>query len=116
MARKKTSRQIALEYYAVKGLLGGLGLLQRKAAVKLGIAAGGLAYRLVKPLRRTGMRNLELAFPEMSDEERTKLLGGTFANLGRMFGELSQFPKATPESLAELIEFDFPEPAECWNR
>ncbi len=113
MARKKTNTQIAIEYYAVKGLLGSLGLLPRKAAVKLGMAAGGLAYRLVKPLRRTGMRNLEMAFPEMSDEQRTKLLRGTFANLGRMFGELSQFPKATPESLAELIEFDFPD--DIWN-
>ena len=57
-------------------------------------------------LRRTGQRNLEIAFPEMPEGERKRLLRGCFASLGRLLGEFSQLPKATPEKLRQLIEYD----------
>jgi KDO2-lipid IV(A) lauroyltransferase len=50
------------------------------------------------------MRNLELAFPEISEQEREHILQGCFANLGRLLGEFSHFPRATPESLRGIVE------------
>lgn len=102
---KKSKQQIWLEYAAVRTIFGVLGILPRNAAVKLGMSVAGLGYRFLSSLRRTGMRNLEIAYPEKSTDEREKLLRGTFDNLGRMLGDLGQFPKATRESLTHLIEF-----------
>jgi Kdo2-lipid IVA lauroyltransferase/acyltransferase len=102
---KKGRAQTFLEYAAVRALIGGLGLLPRCAAVGAGRGLGRAAYALAGGLRRTGLRNLELAFPEMSTEERERILRGSFLSLGRQLGEVSQFPRATPERLREAVEY-----------
>ena len=103
---KRGRAQTFLEYAAARALLSGLGLLPRRAAVAAGRGLGRAAYALAGGLRRTGLRNLELAFPEMSAPERERLLRGSFRSLGRQLGEVSQFPRATPESLREAVEYD----------
>jgi KDO2-lipid IV(A) lauroyltransferase len=96
--------QTALEYATARVLLKGLGWLPRPMAVATGRGVARIAYGLSDRLRRTGFRNLELAFPEMSERERARILRGCFTNLGRLLGEFSQFPTATPESLRQIIE------------
>lgn len=86
--------------------LGSLGILPRAAAVAFGRALGRIAYFLPGKLRRTGDRNLEIAFPELSRQERRRLLRGCFDSMGRLLGEFSQFHRATPESLRRLIDYD----------
>jgi Kdo2-lipid IVA lauroyltransferase/acyltransferase len=103
---KKGKAQIRAEYVAVRAVLGALGLLPRSAAVPIATAIARLGYHLLSSLRRTGMTNLEIAFPEKSLDERAELLRGTFENLGRVLGEVSQFPKTTPEKLREIIDFE----------
>lgn len=68
---------------------------------------GRLAYRFAGGLRRVAMRNLEIAFPEMILDEREAIALGSFENLGRVLGELTQFPTATSEDLRNLIVFQF---------
>jgi KDO2-lipid IV(A) lauroyltransferase len=65
---------------------------------------GRIAYIVGGRLRRAGTRNLELAFPDMSPSERERLLRGCFKNLGRLLGEFSHFPHATPEDLAKVVD------------
>ena len=103
---KKGKAQEFLEYAAARTLLSGLGALPRPAAVSAGLALGRAAYALAGGLRRTGLRNLEIAFPEMDAAERQRILRGTFQSLGRQLGEVSQFPRATPERLREVAEYD----------
>ena len=67
---KRGKVQTALEYAVTRVLLNGLGLLPRSLAVATGKGVGRIAYGLSDGLRRTGFRNLELAFPEMSESER----------------------------------------------
>jgi KDO2-lipid IV(A) lauroyltransferase len=95
--------QTALEYAAARSLLTTLSLLPRSIAVPVGQAMGRFAYSLGGRLRRTGRRNLELAFPEMSGDERTRILRGTFQSLGRLLAEFSHLPRATPESLRLIL-------------
>jgi len=94
------------EYAAARAILSGLGALPRPWAVAVGRGLGRAAYALAGGLRRTGMRNLELAFPELDEEERQRLLRGSFESLGRQLGEVSQFPRATPERLRRVVEYD----------
>ncbi|HXD34538.1 MAG TPA: lysophospholipid acyltransferase family protein [Pyrinomonadaceae bacterium] len=103
---KRGKLQTSLEYAVARSLLGALGLLPRSAALALGRGLGSLAYSVAGKLRRTGETNLRLAFPDMTESERQRILRGTFATLGRLLGEFSQFHRATPESLRELIEYD----------
>lgn len=103
---KHSKFQIAAEYAAARALISGLGVLPRAWAVAAGRGLGRLAYMFAGGLRRTGERNLELAFPEMSAAERAAVLRGCFRNLGRLLGEFTQFPRHTPESLRELVEYD----------
>lgn len=102
---KKSKPQVWLEYAAVRGLLGFLGILPRRAALFVSTSAAGVAYHLLGGLRRVAATNLNLAFPELSGAEKKRLAKGAFRNLGRVLGEMSQFPRATPESLKKRIEF-----------
>jgi KDO2-lipid IV(A) lauroyltransferase len=98
--------QIALEYALARAILSGLGAMPRAVAIAIGLSIGRLGYLLPGNLRRTGQRNLEIAFPEKTEHERGELLRGCFSSLGRLLGEFSQLPKATPETLRRLIEYD----------
>jgi Kdo2-lipid IVA lauroyltransferase/acyltransferase len=95
-----------MEYAAVRGLLAALGTLPRPAAVAVGRACGRIAYLFGGSLRRTGNINLRLAFPDMSEPERTRILRGCYDSLGRTLGEFSQFPRATRETMREMIDYD----------
>ena len=52
--------------------------------------SSGLAWRLIAPrLQRQerALRNIELAYPELSDAERKRIAGAMWENLGRTFGK-----------------------------
>ena len=53
--------------------------------------SSGLAWRLIAPrLHRQErvLRNLALAFPELSEAERKRIAADMWENLGRTFGEV----------------------------
>jgi KDO2-lipid IV(A) lauroyltransferase len=102
----KSNFQIGVEYWVARTLLGSYGILPRSAAIGLGRLLGRLGYLAPTRLRRTGLRNLEIAFPELSRKERKRLLRGCFDSLGRLLGEFSQFPRFTRERLRQIIEYD----------
>jgi KDO2-lipid IV(A) lauroyltransferase len=52
--------------------------------------SSGLAWRLIAPRlhrQERALRNLELAYPELSEAERQRIAAGMWENLGRTFGE-----------------------------
>jgi KDO2-lipid IV(A) lauroyltransferase len=104
MAKRKL--QLNLEYLLARSILGAFGILPRGLAIGIGRAMGRIAYLLPLKLRRTGERNLMIAYPEMDERERQRLLRGSFDSLGRLLAEFSQFPGMTRESLREIIEYD----------
>jgi Kdo2-lipid IVA lauroyltransferase/acyltransferase len=106
---KKSKTQIRAEYLIARGLLGALGLLPRGAAVAMSVGIARLCFRLLGRLRKTGLRNLEIAFPDKSETERLRLLKGTFENLGRVLGEVSQFQKTTPARIEQIVDFTLDE-------
>jgi Kdo2-lipid IVA lauroyltransferase/acyltransferase len=104
--KKQRKLKSALEYWVAWILLSGLGLLPRSLAVRLGRSIGYIGYLLPGNFRRIGLRNLEIAFPDLSENVRKKLLRGCFDNLGRLLGEFSQLPRVKREELGQLIEYD----------
>ena len=95
-----------LEYAAAWPFIKILGILPRPAARALGIGLSYVVYLLHVRLRRVGMRNLALAFPEKSESERKRILRGEFASLGRQLAEVCHFPEYTLENVEQVIGYD----------
>src|SRR5450432_391121 len=98
--------QNSVEHALARLVLGSMGILPRPVAVAVGRAIARMVYWLPGKLRQTGARNLAVAFPDLSEHEHRRLLRGSFDSLGRLLGEFSQFPRATPESLRQMIDYD----------
>jgi KDO2-lipid IV(A) lauroyltransferase len=101
---KKSKPQIWIEYAAARAALGFLSALPFTAAERIGLAAGSFGYRRLRRLRRVGERNLEIAFPERTEEERGQILLGAFRNLGRVLAVFSRFDKLEGGNLDALID------------
>jgi KDO2-lipid IV(A) lauroyltransferase len=100
----KSSLQINLEYLIARSLLALLAVLPLTFALRAGSILGSIGYYFSGRLRRTGLRNLELAFPELDARRREDLLRGCFQNLGRLLGVFSHFGKESPKALQALME------------
>jgi KDO2-lipid IV(A) lauroyltransferase len=95
-----------LEYAIAWPFIKILGILPRPLARAFSISLGWIVYLLHGRLRRVGMRNLTLAFPEKTDAERARILRGEFASLGRQLAEVCHFPQYTLENINEIVDFD----------
>lgn len=102
---KKGRPQIWIEYLIAKAIVGFFSLLPRMAAMRLGVLTGRAAYHLIGHLRRVGLRNLELAFPDSTSPERETILKAAFGNMGRVLGVVSQFTRMDAAKVGELIEY-----------
>jgi KDO2-lipid IV(A) lauroyltransferase len=86
-----------LEAFAFDLVGGLLALLPIDAASAL----GGATLRLLGPLtsaHRTARRNLDIAFPDMAQAERERILGAQWENVGRLAAEFQMLGRLTPES------------------
>jgi len=101
----KSKPQAWIEYAVVRALLGTLRVLPMKAAIFVGVTIGSLTYHALGKLRRVGMRNLELAFPEKTEGERAEILKGAFRNLGRVMTVTSWFDGLDPDKVTDLSEY-----------
>lgn len=81
-------------------------MLPRPLARAVGIGVGRVTYLLHGKLRRVGMRNLGMAFPEKSTRERRKILRGVFTSLGRQLAEVCLFPRYTCENVSRVVIYD----------
>ncbi len=95
-----------LEYAVVWPWIKLLGLVPRPLARAIGIAIGLAVYHLHPRLRAVGMRNLTLAFPSMSNEDRRRILRGEFVSLGRQLAEVCLFPTYTRENISDIVVYD----------
>ncbi|MGO9339383.1 MAG: lysophospholipid acyltransferase family protein [Terracidiphilus sp.] len=92
-----------LEYWLVLAVARALGVMPRGLAR---LVAGLLAFAVYWTfgrLRRVGVRNLELALPDASQAERTRILRGVYRSLGRQLVEFCRMASYTAENTHNLI-------------
>jgi len=94
-----------LQYLPLVLLVRCLGGLPRPLAHLAGILIGRLVYYVHPRLRRVGMRNLKMAFPEKSKAERRYILRGVYTSLGRLLGEFCLFPSYTRENASQAAVY-----------
>lgn len=95
-----------LEYAPVWLLVRVLGALPRPLARAVGIGVAKLVYVLHGRLRRVGLKNLEIAFPDKSLTERQRIVAGVFTSLGRLLAEVCRFPRYTRENISQVAIYD----------
>ena len=95
-----------IEYALAWLVVRSIGVLPRPLARAVGILFGQAVYLLHAKLRRVGMRNLELAFPDRSKRERRKIQRGEFTSLGRQLAEFCLVPSYTRENVGDVVVYD----------
>ena len=94
------------EYSLAVTLIKTFGILPRPVAR---LAAGILAwlgFHLARRQRYAGLHNLGLAFPEMTEADRERILRGCFQNLGRLLVEFTHFPQLNKANIAQFVVHD----------
>jgi Kdo2-lipid IVA lauroyltransferase/acyltransferase len=95
-----------LEYAPVWLLARIIGVMPRPLARGICEGLGLLVYVAHPRLRRVGLRNLSLAFPEKSRKENLRILRRLFRGLGRQLAEFTLFPRYTKENAANAVVYD----------
>jgi KDO2-lipid IV(A) lauroyltransferase len=92
------------EYWLVLGVARTLGVLPRGLARLLAGLLAVFVYWTFGRLRRVGVRNLELAFPQLrSKRRRAELLRGVYRSLGWQLVEFCRMARYTPENTRNWI-------------
>jgi KDO2-lipid IV(A) lauroyltransferase len=92
-----------LEYWLVVGVARFLGSLPRGLARLFSALLATAIFRLHGRLRHVGVRNLSLAFPDLSSEEKEKILRGVYRHLGWQLVEFCRMTRYTPDSLRNWV-------------
>ncbi len=106
MSKKTGKFQTQLEYLAVRSIFAFIGMFPLKTSMKIGKNIGKILASLVPKLKKTANRNLEIALPDLSDDEKSEILHGCLQSLGRQLGLVSHFKKFTHEEVQNLVEFE----------
>lgn len=105
-ARVPVSFRQRLEYWAVVTVLSVLGWLPHRLARTICSVLAALSYWLWPRLRRVGMFNLRLAFPQWTERQRRRVIFGLFQNFGRMLADYAHFPHLNRDNIESLIIYD----------
>ncbi len=100
-----SSRQ-RLQYWAAAGSLKILGWMPHKLARLVCSLLAALSYWLWPRLRRVGLFNLRLAFPDWTERRRRRVIFGLFQNFGRMLADFAHFPRWNRSNIESLIIYD----------
>ena len=94
------------EYLAAASALKLLGFLPHPLARGVCGFLATVSYGLWPRLRRVGLFNLRMAFPEWSEEERRRVLRRLFQHFGRMLADFAHFPRWKRDNIESLIVYD----------
>jgi KDO2-lipid IV(A) lauroyltransferase len=100
---RENSMRENLEYWLVLAVARTLGVMPRGLARLIAVMIAFAIYRSLGRLRRVGVRNLELALPEISKTERTRILRGVYRNLGWQLVEFCRMSRYTPANTRNWI-------------
>jgi KDO2-lipid IV(A) lauroyltransferase len=106
LAQKKNWLQIHAEYAVASALVFGLRALPLPMATRLAFGTARVLDLAIPKLRRTAVKNLELAFPELDTRARMRIVDGVFRSVGRLLLALARFPSLNAANAAKLIRYE----------
>ncbi len=81
-------------------------ILPRSLGVAIIKAVAACAYWLDAKHRHIARVNLKIAFPALSDKERSRIARASFQNAAMNLLEVSRLPSLTQTNIASLVEYD----------
>jgi Kdo2-lipid IVA lauroyltransferase/acyltransferase len=104
--RSRSALRNRIEYGIAAGLVATLRYPPRSLAERLARFYVKLLDLAVPRLRRIALRNLELAMPELTPEDRQRIPDGVFRSLARVLVAMARLPDLTHENIHEWIVHD----------
>jgi len=104
MSAKKATKSAPVQAAVLKTLIRGFAVLPLSWAQSIGALFGWLLWRIPNRLRRTTEDNLELCFPELTDEERRRLAKTSLVESGKTVAEVGAVWFWSTEKLLGRIE------------
>jgi Kdo2-lipid IVA lauroyltransferase/acyltransferase len=105
MRRRNAFRDV-LEYGLARAALGTLQWAPLPLAWKLGNFYARALDAAVPRLRRTALRNLELAYPGMDAEARARIADGVFRSIGRLLTVFARLPRIGRGDIGRWIRYE----------
>jgi Kdo2-lipid IVA lauroyltransferase/acyltransferase len=94
-----------LEFFLVFVLVRGLGALPRRWGRAAGASLGAVAFLFTGKLRRTGERNLQIAYPGSTTAWRKNTVRQLYRNLGLHLAEFCRMSRYTAECTRGFIRY-----------
>lgn len=104
--RHRSALRNAAEFLFALALLKSLEYTPRPAAERLARFYAALLDRFVPRLRRTALRNLEMALPELGSEDRRRIADGVFDSIARLLVAFSRFPRLDRRNISSWIRYE----------
>jgi len=80
--------------------------MPRRIAYPTAKTLARLGFHLARRQRRAGLHNLQMAFPELSQNARERILRGSFENLGRLLVEFTHMPELNKGNICRFVVHD----------
>jgi KDO2-lipid IV(A) lauroyltransferase len=103
--RQRGAVRTYVEYGIARVILRTVSLMPRWLAIRAGYVVGRLARRVLPHLDRHAEVNLQIAMPELEAGERERIKENVFRNLGRLLGEISQFPHLNRQKIESIVVY-----------
>ena len=97
---------MAVEYGAARLALATLAVGPRGFGFALARGYTRLLDLAIPRLRRVGLRNLEMAMPELDAAARRQIIDGVFRSIARLLTAFARFPRMSRENLKEWIRYE----------
>src|SRR5260370_7048331 len=106
MARQIGPVQARIEYTGVTAVTAALRAMPLERAVRAGARLGGWAMNFDRPNRPIALRNLQIAFPEMTAEARLGILRKMYRSWGRMLAEWTHFSELSRANIERVATYE----------
>jgi len=101
--RRRSALRDTLEYWIALLVLKSLEVSPRSFAERLARFYACLLDLALPRLRRTALRNLEMAMPQLGRDERRRLVDGVFRSIARLLLAFARFPRIARDNVSEWI-------------
>jgi KDO2-lipid IV(A) lauroyltransferase len=106
MARQVGGFRANLEYLPVAALVKMFAAMPLERALKVGASLGSMIMRLDVGNRPIGIKNLEIAFPELEREARLRILADMYRNWGRIIAEWPHSGALNRDNIEKFVTYD----------
>jgi len=95
-----------LEYLLALAVVHSLAIAPRPLADRLARFYTKILDMAIPRLRRVGMRNLAMALPHLSSDERVHIIDGVFQSIARVLVSFARFPQLTKDNIHDWIHYE----------